>query len=49
MTCKGQCAATLRTCKVDKLLSELRNAIDEGQCHQYLMGLVIAIEILREE
>lgn len=34
---------------LNKLLEELRYAILDGQNHQYLLGLIISIEILRDE
>jgi hypothetical protein len=46
MPCKHDCP---KAKALDKLISELRNATNEGQCHQYLMGIIIAIEILRED
>ena len=49
MTCKGKCREEFLEKKLSSLISELRNATDENATHDYLLGLIIAIEILREE
>jgi hypothetical protein len=49
MPCKGNCAVSQKELKLDRLIQELRCAVTEGLCHQYILGLIIAIEVLREE
>ena len=49
MPCKGKCVVNLKEVQLDRIINELRCAVMEGQCHQYILGLVITIELLREE